>query len=181
MPNDNTSAAAGPAWPMALAAATVAGTLLTACMTPFVALGVMAAATMPRGRAALTVGGVWLANQALGFTVLGYPHTPSTFAWGGALGVAGLAAMLAASLLVGRGGVSALRLVTAFVAGFAVYEGLLFAFALAAGGLETFAPPIVARIAANEGVWLAGLAAVHLLLTWRAPRLFGAAPALRLA
>ena len=48
------------------------------------------------------------------------------------------------------------------------------------GSLSTFTPAVVAQIALNEAIWLVGLAAAQLLLTWRAPRLFGAAPALSL-
>ena len=64
------------AWALALGLATVVGTLATACMTPFVALAVMADSTMPPGRALLTVVAVWLTNQVLGFTIEHYPLTP---------------------------------------------------------------------------------------------------------
>ena len=67
------------------------------------------------------------------------------------------------------------------MAAFAAYEVLLFAFALVAGGTDTFTPAIVLRILANDAAWLAGLAILYRLLTRAAPRLFGAAPALRLS
>lgn len=169
------------AWPLALALATILGTLTTACMTPFIALAVMAAATMPRGRAAATVGAVWLINQTLGFTVAHYPLTAYAFSWGAATGVASLAAMLTASLVVAPARASALRLVGAFAAGFIAYEGLLLAFAALEGGLSTFTPAIVGRIALNDGAWLVALAIVHLSLTAGLPRVFGPRLALRLA
>lgn len=168
------------AWALVLAAATVVGSLAASCLMPFVALAVMSAATMTRRQAAVTVASSWAANEAIGFAVLHFPANASSFGWGAAALVAGLAAMLAASPVVARGRLSAARLAGAFVLGFAAYEGLMAAWGLAGGGLSTFTPAIVAQIALNEAVWLVGLAAVQLLLTWRAPRLFGAAPALSL-
>lgn len=169
-------------WAAALGIATVAGTLVTTCMMPFVALPVLAAATLPRGRAVLTVAAAWLVNQALGFGVQHYPVTAAAFGWGAAEGAAALAVVLMASFAVDRSRLSALRTAVAFVLGFALYEGLLFGFSrLTGGGTATFTREIVAQIAGNEAIWLAGLAAVHLLLTWRAPRLFGPTPALSLA
>ncbi|HEX3366237.1 hypothetical protein [Phenylobacterium sp.] len=168
------------AWALVLAAATVIGSLAASCMMPFVALAVMSAATMTRRRAAVTVAAAWAANEAIGFTLLHFPANASSFGWGAAALVAALGAMLAASLLAARGRLSAARLAGAFVLGFAAYEGVMAAWGLAGGGLATFAPAIVAQIALNEAIWLVGLAAVQLLLTWRAPKLFGAAPALSL-
>lgn len=169
------------AWPLALIVATIAGTLATACMTPFIALAVMTAATLPRSQAIVTLGAVWLINQTLGFTVAHYPLTAYAFSWGAAMGIATLAASLAAGLVVGPGRMSALRLAAAFAIGLGTYEGLLFAFAGVEGGLSTFTPAIVGRIALSDGAWLVGLAAVHQVLTAGAPRVFGSRPALRFA
>jgi hypothetical protein len=149
-------------------------------MMPFVALAVMSAATMTRARAAMTLAAAWAANEAIGFALLHFPPNASSFGWGSAALVAALGAMLAASLAVARGRLSLARLAAASVLGFAAYEGLMFAWGLVGGGLSTFTPAIAAQIAMNEAVWLMALAAVHLLLTWRAPRLFGAAPTLSL-
>jgi hypothetical protein len=168
------------AWALVLATATVVGSLAASCMMPFVALAVMSAATMTRPQAAMTLVAAWTANEAIGFTVLHFPVDASSFGWGAAALVGALGTMLAASLMVARGRMSLARLAGAFVLGFAAYEGLMFAWGLAAGGLATFTPAIVAQIALNETEWLVGLAAVQLLLTWRAPRLFGAAPGLSL-
>lgn len=170
------------AWPAALAAATVAGSLAAACMMPFVALAVLAAATMPQGRAAATMVAIWAANQTLGFTVLGYPATGYAAAWGVALGTAGLAAgLVAGAVLRGRRDLAAAPMLLAFGAAFVGYEALLYGFALAAGGTETFAPAIVLRILTNDGMWFAGLCALYVALTGLAPRWFGPVPALRLA
>ena len=86
------------AWPVTLALATVGGSLVAACMMPFVAVTIVTAATMRRSLALTTILAIWATNQLLGFTVLGYPHTGYAFAWGGALGIASILAMLAGAI-----------------------------------------------------------------------------------
>jgi hypothetical protein len=172
----------GWAWPSALAVATVAGSLAASCMMPFVALSVLATATMPAQRAAITIAAIWAANQIFGFVLLGYPATGYTVMWGAALGLASLAAGGVGGKLLGvRPEWRATTLIIAFGAAFATFEGLLFGFAAVVGGTETFAAPIVLRILANEACWFAGLSALYLGLARAAPRWFGPAPALRIA
>lgn len=169
------------AWQATLAASAVLGTLATACMMPFVAVAVATAATMPRRHAAATVIAVWFVNQLLGFTLLGYPPTPSTVAWGAALGGASLLAMGVASRLLDRPRANALLFVTTFLAAFIAYEGALFAFALFAGGTGTFTAPIVLQILTNDACWCAALVALHYVLTRAAPQTFGPALMIRAA
>lgn len=176
--NDNASPIA---WPLALAAAATLGTLATACMMPFVAVATLAAATMDRPRALAAVVGVWAVNQMLGFGLLGYPMTAYAAEWGVALGVAGIAALLVARSVLGGTDPTAAKLVVAFAAAFAAYEGFLFAFAAVAGGTGTFTASIVQRILANDAAWLVGMAALHVVLTRAAAKVFGAPAALRLA
>lgn len=180
-PSTRTSPIAPVGWPIAFAAATVLGTLATACMMPFVALAVVAAATLPLRRAVATVIITWALSQAIGFALLGYPATGYAFAWGAALGGASLAAMLVSRRLLGRAPLTTLRLIAVFAAAFAVDEALLFGFAQIAGGAETFTPQIVVQLLANDGAWFAGLVALYFALTGAAPRVFGRSPALRLA
>lgn len=177
----DTNARGAVAWPVALAAATVLGSLASACMLPFVALGVATAAAMPRPRAAATLGVVWGINQLLGFTVMGYPRTYDAFAWGVALGLATLAAMFVASRLLGGERRTVMRLIVAFAGAFAAYEVGLFGFALVEGGTGTFTPAIVLLILKNDAMWCVGLLALHVVLTRAAPRLFGPALSPRLA
>ena len=66
-----------------------------ACITPFAAFAVVAAYALSMRAALFTVAGVWLANQAIGFAVLGYPWAVDTILWGIAIGAA---AVLAAGL-----------------------------------------------------------------------------------
>lgn len=168
-------------WPAALAVSAFLGSWAFACVFPFVALAVIVAATMPLRAAAATMGALWLLNQIVGFTLLSYPHTLDSYAWGLAIGGATLAAMVVARAVVGDRPLVSLRTVTAFLVAFATYELLLYAVALFAGGLETFSAAIVADIFRNDAMWFAGLVALHLVLTRAAPRRFGPAPVLRVA
>jgi hypothetical protein len=183
VPTENaTGAPPGFAWPLVLGLTTVIGTLATACMMPFVAVAVIIGATMAPRRAVAAMAAIWLSNQLLGFTLQGFPATPYVLAWAGALGAASLAAMMVArAVAAGTGDLVAVRLAAAFAAAFIAYEALLFAFATAAGGLQTFTPDIVTRIAVNDAIWFAALLGLRIGLTRAAPRLFGTAPALRFA
>lgn len=157
-------------WPAALAFVTVAGSLAAACLMPFTALAVMAAATLPPARSAAVVVGAWTVNQAIGFGLLGYPHTADAALQGVGLLVAALTAQVVARVAgLATGG--PLGLWSAFAAGFAAYEGALFAAAHLTGGLDTFTPAIVGQIAMTEAAWFAGLALVSLTVHRAAPGL----------
>jgi hypothetical protein len=86
-----------PLWIALLAAASVAFTLGFACAAPLAAFAAIAALSMPRKDALLLIGLVWLANQAVGFSVLHYPWTADCFAWGIGLGIVALLATLGAA------------------------------------------------------------------------------------
>jgi hypothetical protein len=163
------------AWPLTLAAATILGTLATACMMPFVGLAVVAAATMRTPAMLVTILGAWGVNQILGFGLLGYPLEGYALAWGVALGAASVAAGLLAQALF-AGSVTLPRAITVFTAAFVLDEALLCAFALAVGGTGTFTPAIVLRLFANDALWCGVLAGLHVVLTRVAPRWYAAAP-----
>jgi hypothetical protein len=67
-----------------------------ACAMPFAALATFAAFTLSKRQALALVMFVWLADQLVGFGVLGYSWTFSHFAWGIAIGVAALACWIVA-------------------------------------------------------------------------------------
>jgi len=133
-----------------------------ACVTPFAAFAVVAAAMLPLRQALLVVTGAWLVNQTIGFGALHYPVDAGTIAWGFVIGAAALLATAASSMVPGllpRGRtplVLAIMLVTAY----AVYELSLLAATPFLGGEGAFTVAIVARIALTCAVWLAGLVAV---------------------
>jgi hypothetical protein len=69
-------------WLGLLISASVAFSLGLACATPFAAFAAAAALTLSRRDALVLVTSVWFANQLVGFTVLHFPWTANTFAWG---------------------------------------------------------------------------------------------------
>jgi hypothetical protein len=154
-------------WLALLVCASVAFSLAFACATPFAAFSTAAALTLNRRDALLLTGAVWLANQFVGFIVLRYPWTVSSFAWGVAIGAAAILATLAARWTTRALNkvVWTARSLVAFAAAFGVFEGVLFIVALGVlGGTEDFTPPIVGWIFAVNASALIGL----FLLNWLA-------------
>ena len=155
-------------WLALLVCASVAFSLGFACATPFAAFSTAAALTLNRRDAMFLTGAVWLANQFVGFTVLRYPLTISSFAWGVAIGAAAILATLAARATA-RGLEKTIRTghsLAAFAAAFAVFEGVLFVIALVVlGGTEDFTPPIVGWIFAVNAGALIGLFVLNWLAT----------------
>ena len=154
-----------PLWVVLLILASIVFSLGFACAVPLAAFAAIAALTLGRRDALLLVGTVWLANQIAGFAILHYPIEPSTFAWGAALGAVALASTLAAQWAKDRlPNSGAIAAAAAFLASFAIYEGSLFAIALAFGsGLSSFAPSIVRRILAINFAAFAALYLIHRL------------------
>jgi len=163
-----------PLWLALLVAASIAFTLGFACAVPLAAFAAAAALTLPRRDALLLIGAVWLANQVVGFAILGYPWQADALAWGAALGAIAIAATLAAqrtATRVEKAG-TAVAALAAFAAAFAVYEGTLFAISAVLGMTEDFAPDIVAWIFAMNAGAMIGLMLLHRLGT-----IVGLAPA----
>lgn len=100
-----------------------------ACGMPFAALGALAALAMVPRDAVLLAGLGWLANQAIGFGILGYPLDATTIAWGGVLGLSALAGvgMALLALRMTRSAGLAVRLVLALVAAWAGQQGIVVA------------------------------------------------------
>ena len=153
-------------WLAVLVGAGVALSLGFACAMPFAAFAAASALTLSRRDAVLLGGAVWLANQAVGFTCLGYPLTASTFAWGAAFGavtvLATFAAQTVAANLAGRGGI--VVAVAAFAGAFVAYEGGLFVVAATLlGGAEDYTAAIVSRVLEINAVAFAALLAANRL------------------
>jgi hypothetical protein len=153
--------------PILLVVISAVGSWKFACITPFVAFAVAAPYALSTPTALLTVAAVWLANQAIGFGVLGYPWTVDTILWGIAIGTAAvLAAGLAAAML--RPGVRN-RITAAgaaFVAAFATYQGGLFLASFALGGQGDFTPAIVGHVALLNLGWTMGLVGTYEMLRY---------------
>jgi hypothetical protein len=147
-------------WLALLVGASMAFSLGLACATPFAAFGAAAALTLSRRDALVLILSVWLANQVIGFTALGYPWTADTFAWGIALGAAVVFATLAGERTARRLAVAsrAVSCGATFLVTLVIYEAALYAVAAALlGGTEDFAGTILGRIAAINAATFVGL------------------------
>jgi hypothetical protein len=135
-------------WVGLLTVASLAFSRVFACAMPFVALATLAALNMRRAEAAVMMLIVWLANQAVGFLLLHYPHRASTYEWGLAMGVAAFLGLGGA--LVVRQVLRAPALVVgaaAFAMAFVLEQGGLCLNSLAVGqGLADYTPAIVGRM-----------------------------------
>ncbi len=156
-----------PLWLGLLIAAIAALTTGYTCITPFAAFAVIAAATLSRRDAVILAVALWLTNQVVGFGVLSYPWTASTFAWGVAIGAAAVIAALAAQASFQQ--LAAFHVLARMAAGFAgafvLYELLLYVVAVSMlGGSEAFAPAIVGQVLFANAVTLVGLVALHRLV-----------------
>jgi hypothetical protein len=162
-------------WLALLVCSSVAFSLRFACATPFAAFSAAAALTLDRRDAVLLTGGVWFANQLVGFTLLNYPWTVSSIGWGLALGLAAMLATFGArwTTRTCEGLPWVAGHLAALLAAFAVFEGALFLVGLfILGGIENFGLRIVSWIfVINAGAFL-GLLILH-----RLARLLGFNPA----
>jgi hypothetical protein len=134
---------------------------LFACVTPFAALATAAALKLGRREAILVVALVWLANQAIGYGLLGYPWTWDSAAWGIAIGAsAGLALLAARGLSTARPAPLAVSL--PFVAAFAAFEsGLYIAGFVHPGREAAFSASVVGHVLLINAITICGLMAVY--------------------
>ena len=148
--------------------ASVVFSLGLACAVPLAAFAAAAALSLSRRDALLLILLVWLANQLVGFTVLHYPWTASTFAWGVVLGAVAVLATLASQWIAGRlvDARRAFTVTATFLIAFAVYEAALFAVsATLLGGTEIYTAAIQGRIFAINAAAFVGLLALNHLAT----------------
>jgi len=136
-----------------------------ACVTPFVALAMVAALNMRSHDVFAIVGLAWLANQIIGYGWLGYPQTWDSFAWGGAIGAAaGLAAWTALSVVRSDPFRSALGSAgAAFLSAFVVYELTLLLAGVVLPGSGGFSFDVIAYVFKVNAGGLVSLLAVHRL------------------
>ena len=149
-----------PLWLGLLVGASMVFSLGLACAVPLAAFAAAAALSLSRRDALLLILLVWAANQLVGFTLLGYPWTASTFAWGAALGIVAVLATLAGQWVAGRlvNARYAFTFAATFLIAFAVYEAALFAIsATLLGGTEIYTAAIQGRIFAINAAAFVGL------------------------
>lgn len=153
--------------PVVLVAISAISSWEFACITPFVAFAVAAAFALSAPAALFTVAGVWLANQAIGFGVLGYPWTVNTILWGFAIGGAALLAEALASATL-RLGIPSKIIAhgTSFVVALGAYQGCLFLVTFALGGRDAFTPAIVGHVALLNLGWTIALVGTYEILRY---------------
>ena len=146
-------------WLTILTLAGVGGSLIIACVTPFVALAVACAGTVRLAVALRAIAVVWLANQLIGFVFFHFPRTANSVGWGLVTGAAALLATLVAATVIrsARPLSILLRLALAFAFGFAAYEATHFGAALFLGGRETFSLVVIKQLGLVNIAWLIGL------------------------
>jgi hypothetical protein len=157
-----------PLWLGSLVAASVVFSLGLACAVPLAAFAAAAALSLSRRDALLLILLVWLANQLVGFTVLHYPWTASTFTWGVVLGAVAVLATWASQWIAGRlvNARRAFTVTTTFLIAFAVYQAALFAVsATLLGGTEIYTAAIQGRIFAINAAAFVGLLVLNYLAT----------------
>lgn len=140
-----------------------------ACATPFAALAAFAAFKFRPREALLSIGAVWLINQAVGYGCLNYPRTPESFTWGIALGVASYAALMVAMRIAGRlqNTAGLLKTVLTFAVAFATFKAFLFGISFAIpGGSLAFSWPVFKKIVVINVVTLLALLVFNYLLNW---------------
>jgi hypothetical protein len=146
------------AWSAMLTLVTVATSLALACGTPFAALGALGALFLPRRDAMVLVGINWLANQAIGFALLHYPHTRECYLGGAdlaaAAGLCTIAAMFASHLF--RKAPAPLKAIVCFATACVSFEGVLFALSPSASATD-FALPVVSYIVCVNSTAFVGL------------------------
>jgi len=135
-------------WLGVLIVASMGLTTWFACITPFVAFGVIAATTLSRRDAVVLTIAAWLANQIVGFAVLHYPWTTNSVVWGIAIGAAAVVATVTSQQVAGRLHVRSLvQALAGFAAAFVTYELVLYTVAAAIlGGASAFAPRVVGQV-----------------------------------
>ncbi|WP_380872231.1 hypothetical protein ACFB49_31730 [Sphingomonas sp. DBB INV C78] len=151
-------------WIMLLTIASTVTTLALACATPFPALSALAALHMRRSDGVWLAVAAWVASQAVGFGLLGYPHDPSTLGWGIGLGCAAVISALAAHAVADRfaGLGIAIRLGLAYVAGFIAFKAVIALFALKLGGMAiSLSPSLMVEQFARNAAILLGLLALY--------------------
>jgi hypothetical protein len=145
------------AWIGLLAVASFIFNFFFACGSPFAALATIAAITLPAYDALVLMLFAWLANQLVGFGLLGYPQETTAFIWGGVMGVAAITSALAARFAVKK----SLPIALIFLAALAVHQlSMLLAALTPLGGLDGFTFDVIGRVAS---VNLLGLVVFYIL------------------
>lgn len=147
-------------WIVLLTLSSTATTLVLACATPFPALAAIAATQMRRRDAIVLMALTWVASQAVGFGMLGYPHDSGTIAWSVALGMAAVVSAIAARRAVEGAGVSSTlaQIALAYVVAAIAFKLVILLWSFGLGGVATtLSPAINLRQVLRNAAILVGL------------------------
>lgn len=160
-------------WIALVAVLSIGGSYAYACIAPLAAIAALAATRMDRDAGLALVIVAWLANQIVGFGLLDYPHTASTYAWGAAIGLATLSGFAAARIAGRTKAPSLVTLGIALLASVVAYEAVLYATGLLLGASDdAFSAQVVGQVFLVNAGAFAGLQIVHraaTALTWLRP------------
>lgn len=149
-------------WIALIAGLTVIGSFALACVAPLAAVAALAALTLRRTEGLILVVVAWLVNQVVGFVLLSYPHTPDTYAWGAAIGVAAVLGYFAAAAVIPHVRGTLLAAAAAFAAAFAVYQIALYAFGVVTSYAgDSFSLAVVGEVLAINAVAYVGFLVIH--------------------
>ncbi len=137
-------------WQVLLVAAGGVMSVTLGCIVPFPAMAALASRTLSRRAGAIALFGAVAANQAVGFLILGYPHTGGTIAWVPVFALATWVAFEVSRRIS--------QPLVALLSSFVAYEACLGAYTFATEhSLAAFAPYIVATVALGNAIGLAVL------------------------
>lgn len=149
-------------WIALIAGLTVIGSYALACVAPLAAVAALAALTLRRTEGLILVVAAWVLNQVVGFVLLSYPHTASTYGWGAAIGVATVLGYFAAVAVAPRVKSALLGVVAAFAAAFVVYQFALYLYGVAASYAgDTFSLAVVGEVLTINAVAYVGFLVIH--------------------
>jgi hypothetical protein len=150
-------------WQVMLVLASAVMSCTFVCVVPFAAMATIASRTLARRDAVVALLAAVLANQLVGFFILGYPRTISTVLWGPVFAAATLAAFALSTRIA--------QPILALAAAFAAFEAVLAAYSFATShSLAGFTGPIVGEVALVnlvDGTILV-VAYLGLLAAWQA-------------
>ena len=148
-------------WVALIAVLSVGGSYVYACAAPFAAIGALAARKMDLATALTLILLAWIANQIVGYGLLGYPQTANSFAWGGAIGLGSVAALFASRMIGNLGWGTVAATIASFAVAFIAYEATLYLASFGLGGSDAFSFEIVARILGINAVAFAGILGLY--------------------
>lgn len=153
-------------WLGLLVVGALASSYIFACATPFAALATAAALTLNRTQGVVFILATWLANQLIGYGILGYPQDAYSFTWGAVIGAAALVSLGAARITASRlTGLSEwMRISTCFAASLIASQLFMYAAALTPlGGIEGFSSEIIREVVTINAVAMVAIYAFNLL------------------